>query len=148
MPKLRPAQATDISAMYAVSLATGLAGANAAHLYKDGTLLGHIYAAPYACLEPGLALVIEDDEGVAGFAVGVVDTASWEARLEREWWPELRRRYPDPGGSPGEWKMDQKRCAMIHHPERTPENIARDYPAHMHLNLLPRLQRRGLGVQL
>ncbi|HZR85597.1 MAG TPA: hypothetical protein VFB02_02280 [Bradyrhizobium sp.] len=49
--------------------------------------MGRIYSAPYACLEPDLALVVEDSAGVAGFAVGTTDTQSWEMRLEREWWP-------------------------------------------------------------
>ena len=146
MPRFRRAQATDLDALYAISLATGFAGADAAHLYVDRMLLGHIYSAPYACLEPDLALVVEDDAGVAGFAVGAIDTENWEARLEREWWPDLRKQYPDPEAAPGDWTADQKRCAMIYHPERTPTNIARKYPAHMHLNLLPRLQYQGLGA--
>ena len=148
MPRLRLAQATDLDALYAISLATGLAGTDAAHLYEDGMLVGHIYSAPYACLEPDLALVVEDDFGVAGFAVGAIDTESWEARLEREWWPDLRMLYPDPGVACSDWTADQKRSALIHHPERTPMNIARQYPAHMHLNLLPRLQHQGLGTVL
>jgi GNAT superfamily N-acetyltransferase len=148
MPTLRSAQDSDLDALYAISLATGFAGADAAYLHEDGKLLGHIYSAPYARLEPEFALVIEDDVGVAGFAVGVTDTESWEARLEREWWPDLRMQYPDPSGEPGDWSADQKRCAMIHHPEQTPTNIALEYPAHMHLNLLPRLQHQGLGAVL
>jgi GNAT superfamily N-acetyltransferase len=148
MPGFRRAQATDLDALYAISLATGFAGTDATHLYEDRRLLGHIYSAPYACLEPDLALVVDDAAGVAGFAVGAIDTANWEVRLEREWWPELRMQYPDPGGAPSNWTADQKRCAMIHHPERTPTNIAREYPAHMHLNLLPRLQHQGLGAVL
>jgi GNAT superfamily N-acetyltransferase len=148
LPRLRLVQATDLDALYAISLATGDMGADAAHLYEDGRLVGHIYSAPYACLAPDLALVIEDDSGVAGFAVGALDTVSWEARLEREWWPNLRRLYHDPDGAPGGWTPDQKRCAMIHHPEQTPTNIARQFPAHMHLNLLPRRQQRGFGVML
>jgi GNAT superfamily N-acetyltransferase len=148
MPRLRPAQATDLDALCAVSLATGFAGSDATHIYEDGMLMGHIYSAPYACLEPHLALVLEDDVGVGGFAVGAIDTESWEARLEREWWPALRMLYPDPGGAPSDWTADQKRWAMIHHPERTPTNISREYPAHLHLNLLPRLQHQGLGAML
>ena len=93
-------------------------------------------------------LVVEDDAGVAGFAVGAIDTANWEARLEREWWPSLRRRYPDPEGPPADRTADERRCAMIHHPELTPPAIVRSYPAHLHLNLLPRLQRQGQGARL
>ena len=79
MVNVRPLQPSDIDTLYAISLATGSAGADATHLYEDGLLLGHIYSAPYACLEPGLALIVEDDDGVAGFAVGATDTARWEA---------------------------------------------------------------------
>jgi hypothetical protein len=55
---------------------------------------------------------------------------------------------PDPEGASSDWTADQKRCAGIHHPEQTPTNIAQEYPAHMHLNLLPRLQHPGLGALL
>lgn len=148
MARIRLIQDTDLDALYGISLATGFAGGDAAHIYEDKKLLGHIYSAPYARLSPDLALVVEDNFGVAGFAVGTVDTEHWEALLEREWWPELRRQYPDPDGAPADWTMDQRRCAMIHHPERTPTSVARRYPAHMHLNLLPRQQRRGVGGRL
>jgi GNAT superfamily N-acetyltransferase len=110
--------------------------------------MGHIYSAPYACLEPNLALVLEDATGVAGFVVGTTDTESWEARLERDWWPHLRTQYPDPGEASRDWTPDQKRWAIIHRPERTPTDIARKFPAHMHLNLLPRQQHQGQGAML
>jgi GNAT superfamily N-acetyltransferase len=37
---------------------------------------------------------------------------------------------------------------MIHHPTRTPRAVVAAYPAHLHMNLLPRQQRRGVGVAL
>ena len=111
--------------------------------------MGHLYVAPYLLLAPGLALVVEDEQGVAGFAVGALDTAAWEDRLEDAWWPELRRRYPDPSDvPPGQRTPDQRRAWMIHHPERTPPAIVARYPAHLHMNLLPRQQRRGVGRML
>jgi GNAT superfamily N-acetyltransferase len=148
MPRLRLVQTSDLDAFYVISLATGHVGGDAAHLYEDGMLMGHIYSAPYARLEPDLVLVVEDDTGVGGFAVGAIETESWEVRLERDWWPHLRSKYPDPGKPSSAWTADQKRWAMIHHPEPTPANIAKHYPAHMHLNLLPRLQHQGYGVTL
>ncbi|HTN97708.1 MAG TPA: GNAT family N-acetyltransferase, partial [Nordella sp.] len=38
----------DIDALYAISLATGHLGKDAAQLYDDPRLMGHVYAAPYA----------------------------------------------------------------------------------------------------
>ncbi len=111
--------------------------------------MGHIYAAPYALLEPQLALVVEDDDGVAGFAVGTTDTTAWERRLEQSWWPTLRERYALPAeANAAEWTPDQRRAFMIHRPAPTPPIIALPYPAHLHLNLLPRLHGQGVGTRL
>ena len=148
-PQIRPFKAADLEACYAISLATGHAGADASHLYRDPKMMGHIYIAPYVLLEPGLAWIVEDRDGVAGFVAGVVDTAAWEERLERDWWPPLRRCYADPVDVPPDRQTaDQRRASMIHHPVPTPVEIATRYPAHLHMNLLPRLQRRGVGSLL
>ncbi len=146
---IRSFEARDLDACYAISLATGLAGGDASHLYRDRRMMGHIYMAPYALLEPGLMLVVEDQAGVAGFAAGIADTGAWEDRLERDWWPSLRRQYPDPVDVPAESRTaDQRRAFMIHHPARTPPAVLADHPAHLHMDLLPRLQRRGMGSRL
>ena len=148
MPSLRPAVPSDIDAFYAICLATGDAGADASHLYADGRLIGHIYSAPYLRLAPDLAIIIEDEEGVAGYAVGVSDTRAWEDQLERDWWPSLREEHPDPLGPMSEWTADEQRCGTIHRPWRVPDELVRTYPAHLHLNLLPRMQGRGAGKAL
>ena len=146
MFEIRSFNPADIDALYVISLATGHEGSDASCLYADGKLMGHIYAAPYALLEPSLALVVEDEHGVAGFALGTPDTDNWAERLENEWWPNLRAAYQDPGNIPApDWSVDQRRAFMIHHPVRTPQWITERYPAHLHLNLLPRIQGRGIG---
>jgi GNAT superfamily N-acetyltransferase len=135
--------------LYSISAATGHMGGDASHLYINPELMGLIYSAPYAVLEPSLVLLALDEQGVAGFALGVLDTASWEDRLEQEWWPALRAKYPDPS-TPlvSEWTPDQRRAHMIHHPARVPQEIRRPYPAHLHVNLLPRIQGTGVGPRL
>lgn len=85
MLEIRLFKSADLEALYAISLATGHEGGDASRLYSDGKLIGHIYAAPYALLEPSLALVVEDEHGVAGFVLGTPDTANWSDRLENEW---------------------------------------------------------------
>jgi GNAT superfamily N-acetyltransferase len=149
MTGIRPFRKGDLRALYAVALQTGDAGGDASNLYRDGDLVGHIYAAPYAVLEPELTLVAEDEEGVAGYVVGATDTAVWFDRLEREWWPDLRRRYADPSGSPPRsWTADQFRAFLIHHPQPPLAAVVSTFPTHLHLNLAPRLQGRGVGAAL
>ncbi len=149
MIKLRQFRSGDLNALYAVSLATGHEGGDASHLYEDAELMGHIYSAPYAILEPGPVLVAVDGDEVAGFAAGAIDTLLWEDLLEQNWWPALRCRYPDPGAaSSSSWTADQRRAFAIHHPERAPRDVVDTYPAHLHLNLLPRVQGQGVGSML
>jgi ribosomal protein S18 acetylase RimI-like enzyme len=145
MTAIRPYRADDLDALYRICLATGDAGADAATLYRDPRLVGHVYAAPHGVLSPDTAFVVEDDDGVGGYIVGPADTHAFEQRLEREWWPRLRAIYPDP---PRVVNADDRMAHLIHHPEITPARIWQAYPAHLHINLLPRLRRRGFGKRL
>lgn len=115
-------------------------------LHRDGQLIGHIYAAPYAVLEPAQTLVAEDDAGVAGYLVGTFDSGTFAERLEREWWPALRERYADPAFAPTE--ADRNRIATIMRPSASPADIVAAYPAHIHMNLRPRLRGQGVGTAL
>lgn len=149
MITFRAAEADDLDQFYGISLATGHHGADASHLYDDPKMIGHIYSAPYLKLAPHLCFVAVDDFGVPGFIVGALDTHSFERLLEDEWWPALRAIYDEPNEElSADWSADQIRSFMIHHPERTPVELARSYPAHLHMNLLPRIQRQGTGPKL
>jgi ribosomal protein S18 acetylase RimI-like enzyme len=147
-PRIRDATPSDLAALYDICLKTGESGADASHLYRDPQLIGQLYAAPYLVLAPELAIVVEDDAGVGAYIVGALDTLAFEARMEAEWWPALRKRYADPQGPPGGWSADEMRAWQIHHPRPPPARIVGPYPSHLHINLLPRLQGRGLGQAL
>lgn len=148
--RIRPYRPGDLDALYRICLLTGDEGRDASTAYQDPQLLGHFFAAPYGLFEPSLAFVAEDTEGVGGYIVGALDTQAFEERLESQWWPRLRTRYPDPPPStPAEqFTPDQRVAHMIHHPWRIPDELAARYPSHLHINLLPRLQARGHGSQL
>ncbi|TDK37491.1 N-acetyltransferase [Rhizobium deserti] len=138
-----------IGALFSISLATGHIGGDASHLYENSELMGLIYSAPYAALEPSLVQLALDETGPLGFVLGAVDTDAWENRLETEWWPLLRSVYADPGPVPQpEWTLDQRRVHMIHHPTPVPAEIKDRYPAHIHLNLMPHAQGVGIGSRL
>jgi ribosomal protein S18 acetylase RimI-like enzyme len=143
MAQIRAFRRDDVDSLYRICLATGDAGADAAHLYRDPGLIGHVYAGGYAALTPQTAFVAEDDEGVAGYIVGPADTRAFDAQLEAKWWPALRARYPDTSGSPV--SPDERMRYLIHHPARMPRRIVDVFPAHLHINLLPRVQGQGIG---
>lgn len=148
-PSIRPYRSADLDSLYAISLSTGHQGGDASSLYVDKRMVGHIYSAPYAIHEPDLCYVVEDGDGVCGFVLGTTDTRRFERCLEDAWWPDLRRRYPAPPAARRDvWTPDERRADLIHHPSRAPDEVVKDHPAHLHMNLLPRVQGKGLGAVL
>ena len=65
-PRIRSYRPDDLDALYEICLRTGDAGGDASSLLEDPRLLGDIYAAPYAHLQPEHAFVVDDGTGRAG----------------------------------------------------------------------------------
>jgi ribosomal protein S18 acetylase RimI-like enzyme len=149
-PVIRPYRDSDLDDLYRICLQTGASGQDATSMFGDPRLLGHVFAAPYVRFEPSLAFVAEDAAGVGGYIVGALDSRAFAERLEAGWWPALRDRYPAPpsGLRPDQWTLEQRVARFIHVPLTVPAELAEGYPSHLHINLLPRLQSRGLGRQL
>ena len=146
---IRPARPGDESGAYYVCLKTGDHGADAEHLYADDPdALGRIFVGPYLAFERELSLILEDDEGICGYALGALDSRSFFERYEREWRPDLCRRFAEPSGDSRLWTPAQHVHHSYHHPDYfCPEPYAQ-FPSHLHIDLLPRAQGRGYGRQL
>lgn len=146
---IRHAEPRDRDALYEICLLTGDSGQDGRHLYSDPEILGHVYAGPYLALQPDFAFVAEDSGGVAGYVLGTPDTAAFEARLDAEWWPTLRERYADPGEvDAAQIPRDAVIARKFYHPGRADPALLGRYPAHLHIDLLPRLQGKGAGRAL
>ena len=143
---IRPARPGDEPGAYHVCLKTGDFGADGEPFYRDDPdALGRIFVGPYLVYEPDLSLILEDDEGVCGYALGAFDSRTFFARYEEDWRPELCKRFPEPSGDPGQWTRAQMVHSWYHHPDYfCPEPYA-VYPSHLHIDLLPRAQHRGYG---
>jgi ribosomal protein S18 acetylase RimI-like enzyme len=144
MLRIEPAGLHDLPGAYRTCLLTGANGKDATRLHRDPDLLGHIYVGSYLAQASGTQLVVVDEEGSAGYLLSTDDTLAFEAWAEREWWPSLRARYPirDDGSH------DDELIRQIHSPERTPVELAREYPAHLHIDLRERARGTGLGRAL
>ena len=143
--ELRAATERDRDALYEICVRTGDAGNDASELVLDGSLFGHVYAGAYLRFQPDCAFVADLDGLVVGYVLGALDTVEFEARCEAEWWPSLRTRYPPPGAGTD---VDRRLIAAIHHPRRTPADVTDRDPSHLHIDLLPVAQGRGIGRRL
>jgi ribosomal protein S18 acetylase RimI-like enzyme len=145
-PRIRQYSTGDDAEVYEICLLTGDSGNDASAVYADPALLGHVYVGPYLTLEPSLAFVCVDAGGVAGYVVGAADTRVFEQACHRDWWPALRTRYPRRSFPPA--APDARLVRLIHEPPEADEDVVERYPAHLHINLLPRLQGHGMGRRL
>ena len=88
----------------------------------DPAILADVYAAPYLRFDPSLAWVVDEGAGAEGYIIATADSADFE------------RFYRD------EWVRGVEHDPLIAEVD--------DYPAHLHIDLLPRVQGSGYGRAL
>ncbi len=143
--RIRPYRPDDRDALYEVCLRTGDAGRDATSLTADPTLLGEVYVGPYLEREPGLALVAELGGAAAGYALGALDTAAFEAWCEQHWWGPARARHPAPAKP---LPYDREQYAVLAEPGRLRHPVLPGHPSHLHIDLLAPLRGAGVGRRM
>ena len=146
---IRPANPGDEPGAYHVCLKTGDHGADGQPFYQeDPDALGRIYVGPYLAFEPELSLILEDDDGICGYALGAFDSRRFYDRYEREWRPGLCARFAAPLGDAANWSRVEQVHHCYHHPDYFCPDPYAAYPSHLHIDLLPRAQGRGYGRRM
>ena len=130
--------------LHRICLLTGDSGQDATHMYTNPNTPGDFFAVPYAVLEPDLTFVLTDELGACGYVLGTRDSAAFESFMNSVWLPPLRQKYAVTSSSlPSElWLLE-----MIGEGYKTPPN-SELYPAHLHIDLLPRAQGQGWGRKI
>src|SRR2546428_1640021 len=115
---IRPARPGDQPGADHVCLKTGDHGNDSEPFYReDPGALGRIYVGPYLAYEPELSLILEDEQGICGYALGALDSRAFYRRFEAEWRPQLCARFPEPQGDPAPWSRVQQVHHWYHHPD-------------------------------
>jgi ribosomal protein S18 acetylase RimI-like enzyme len=146
---IRPARPGDQAAAYSVCLKTGNFGGDGTPFFEqDPDALGRIFVDPYLAFEPGLSFVLEDTDGVCGYALGALDSKAFYERFENEWRPQLCASFPEPQGDPAQWTRVQQVHSWYHHPDYFCPEPYEEYPSHLHIDLVERAQGQGYGRRM
>ncbi len=146
---IRLARPADRPGAYRVCLLTGNHGDDGEPLYRDDPdALGRIFVGPYLAYEPDLSLVLEDEDGICGYALGAFDSGKFYARYEAEWRPQLCAEFAAPHGDPARWTPLQRVYHAYHRPDYFCPEPRDAYSSHLHVDLLPRAQGRGHGRRM
>lgn len=134
-------------------------------LHKAGKLTLHytsyLWCRPYLDLQPSTSFVLDDGTGLAvGYLLGCPDTQVFAARIQEQFLPSLDAAIdippPKPGSNevqfaddPALWAQHElynNLSSSLVKPD-TPE-LLKDYPAHLHIDILPAYQGQGHGPKL
>jgi len=143
---IRLAEPTDLPGIRDVCLKTADAGKDGTPLYQYPELLWAIYADPYLVFSPKTCFVVEDELGICGYTLAALDTAAMQEWASREWLPPFQQAYPLSLTQTCS-QQDQELLHLIHEPMPLLPFVE-DNPSHLHIDLLPRARKRGLGRQL
>lgn len=144
--RIRRYRERDLAAVYDVCVRTADGGGDARGKYQTDDLMPDLFAGPYVYLQPEFAFVLDDGERAVGYVIGTPDTVTFARAYRERWIPRLADRYPVPPAKPT--TPDEQMLALHYSPERMIWPGLAEYPAHLHIDLLPPFQRAGYGRAL
>ncbi|KAF3933256.1 hypothetical protein ABW19_dt0207497 [Dactylella cylindrospora] len=119
----------------------------------------YIWSVPYVRYSSDHCFVVDDGTGVAvGYIICAPDTPAFVKRFRNEYLPIvesldpiLKKPVMEP---PADWSVDLTLGLLqcLHSPEEMLHpvdlRLVEEYPAHLHIDILPDYQRKGFGKQL
>jgi GNAT superfamily N-acetyltransferase len=142
---IRRFQLDDLARLREICVLTGAAGGDATGRWSTDDLLPDLFLEPYLTYAPDWAWVVDLGDGPVGYLVAVPDTRRFVAWWRAMWAPWFAVRYlrPGPPYSPEEELVERGFEPQI---LLMPE--LHEYPAHLHIDLLPEAQGKGHGRAL
>ncbi len=140
----------DRARLREICVRTGAAGGDATGRWSSDDLLPDVFLDPYLVADPEWAWVADDGSGdgagAVGYLVATPDTRAFARWWRREWTPQQVERHPRlvAGRDPAESELVER----LYDPEVLTTSAIEAYPAHLHIDLLPEAQGRGLGRAL
>lgn len=140
--KIRNAEIKDLPEMENICLVTGAAGSDASHLYNNKKLIAQIYCTPYVLYDTTPCLVVVDEDDKAhGYIIGCFNTERFYHWVNTEYFPTID--LSGENKTPAEENLKSLIQRGVHVTE-----VELEYPAHLHIDLLPTLQGQGMGRKL
>jgi GNAT superfamily N-acetyltransferase len=142
---IRPYRNEDLARLRKICVLTGAAGGDATGRWSTDDLLPDLFLEPYVTASPEWAWVVDEGDGPVGYLVAVPRTRRFVQWWREKWTPWFAERYPTPEEPYSDEESLVKRGydpSILIVPE------VDEYPAHLHIDLLPSAQGRGYGRAL
>ncbi|KAK3590145.1 hypothetical protein CHS0354_041199 [Potamilus streckersoni] len=136
--RYRPYKLADESALYDICLKTCDDGVDGTEVFPDYPLLiGDRLIGSLVTLSPEYCFVVEDREGVCGYAVAALDTKDLQKKSEMSWIPAMCQKYPK-SDKVGELTPAEELIISFHGKQRfVPEDVYIRFPSVIRLDVFP-----------
>lgn len=144
---LRESCIQDLPYIYDICLKTGNSGKDATESFYDKNMLGSYYAAPYVVHSPEDCFVIVESGLVSGYILSTKDTNGFYTWLNNKWLPNIRENYKENF----EAKTEREKSLLntiMKDTEMEKSLWIKEFPAHLHIDILANLQGKGAGKAL
>ncbi|TFG64427.1 MAG: GNAT family N-acetyltransferase [Spirochaetales bacterium] len=155
--RIIPYQPSHLDGVHEILFRTGYMGEDliGRNAFNDRRLFGYIFCDYYLRFEPGncfTALSSDMPERVLGYIIGAGDTRAQLYRFKKTYARKivLRNSLITRLANPESFLMTKTIMAYFRQDLLTAETsiLYRDYPAHLHINVLPGFQGKGIGAEL
>lgn len=146
MIEIRKAQVFDLPHLYNICVKTGNSGTDATNLFNDPFMLGHFYASPYLFAKEACNFVAVVNGTVQGYILCAKNTKSFNAWL-CTWLEPIANNYRNGFVPKTETEKSLLEEIIFYKNDFCPPFLE-EYPAHLHIDLLPSLQGKGAGKLL
>jgi len=151
---IRQCLKTDQRGILNICYRTGYMGEDLTekNLFNDKKLFGYLFCLYYPRYEPEHGFVAVDtkrDNKIVGYILGSDDSVRQSKLFRRKMVPKIALRlflYTS-------WRYRESYRAVnsfrrADSQENEPENLNEEFPAHLHIDILPEYQRKGIGSEL
>ncbi len=145
---IRKCRKADAKGIMNVCFKTGYMGEDATGHFSDVKLFGLLFCLYYPRYEREHSFVAEDNREIVGYILGSPDSEL----QERLFLAKIGWRIPIRLFFVTSWRYFQDIKTILHFirlPRSNPNfNINKKYPAHLHIDILEKYQRKGIGSKL
>lgn len=146
MIEIRQCTLADLPYIYEICWKTGDNGTPLDSAFSDKFKMGHYYAAPYLHHDLGCCFAATEKGIPKGYILGSADTVNYTKWFNSQWLPSVRKLYDlESQGEYGPRETFLNECIKN---DTVLHKSLYEFPAHLHINLLPELQGKGLGRKL
>jgi len=143
--RIRNFREEDRNAIIKICLQTGYSGKDATEFFHHKDLLAYYYALPYLEYSPELCFVATKEGQTVGYILGVKNSLTFSSWIEKYWFPTVREKFPLQINCKTPF---EKRIVELIHSGYRPKKEMLNFPAHLHIDILPIAQGKGVGKRL